>query len=134
AALGLSQCRRLAAFKTARQQIVERYRACCADLPWLHMAPPPPDQAPFWHLCQVHCDWQVLGMDRAAVFRSAQAAGIALQVHYIPLHHQPLLADATRMDDLAGAEAFYAGVLALPCHPGLGADQDLVLSWLQSLA
>ncbi|MHC5067761.1 MAG: DegT/DnrJ/EryC1/StrS family aminotransferase [Planctomycetota bacterium] len=124
AALGVSQCRRLAAFKRRRAEIVARYRRVVADHPALYMATAPIDQQPFWHLAQVHCDWDVLACDRRELFARAHEAGIALQVHYIPLCDQPLLAAAAGADACHGARQGAARVVALPCHPGL-ADQDI---------
>ncbi|MFW5698851.1 MAG: DegT/DnrJ/EryC1/StrS family aminotransferase, partial [Planctomycetota bacterium] len=132
AALGSSQCRRLQSFKAARQGIVDRYRAACADLPWIRMPRQPTDHDPFWHLCIAHCDWKGAGADRQALFAAGREQGIAFQVHYIPLHHQPVLADAPRAGPLCGADAAYAAAVSLPCHPGLcDADQDRVIRCLR---
>jgi dTDP-4-amino-4,6-dideoxygalactose transaminase len=132
AALGVSQCRKLARFKAARTAVMERYRAALADLSWLRLPPPVPDQEPCWHLCTVQVDWTRLGMNRRALFAAALAAGIQLQVHYIPLHHQPMLARVARASDLAGADHAYHGLLSLPCHPDLpGEDHEKVIAWLR---
>jgi dTDP-4-amino-4,6-dideoxygalactose transaminase len=134
AALGASQCRRLDAFRAARATVHRRYREALADLPWLTLPPPAPGQDPCWHLCAARFDWARLGLDRAACFASARAAGIALQVHYIPLHHQPALAGVARASDLAGADRAYAGLVSLPCHAGLSeGDLDTVIAWVRSL-
>lgn len=134
AALGASQCRRLGAFKAARAAIVARYRERLAGLPWLAFAPPAPGQDPFWHLATAQLDFAQLGFDRRELFRRAAAAGIAPMVHYIPLHHQPVLAAARRAGDLAGADRAYAGLVSLPCWPDLTADeQERVCVWLHGL-
>ncbi len=133
AALGSSQCRRLQAFKAARQRIVDRYREACADLGWISLPSQPADHDPFWHLCIAHCDWSVAGADRQDLFAAARERGIALQVHYIPLHLQPLLAGASRAGPLSGTEAAYATAVSLPCHPGLGdADCARVIACLRA--
>lgn len=136
AALGWSQCRRLDTFKQRRAAIVARYRAACADLPHVTITAPPTDQAPFWHLCVARCDWNTLKVDRATALAQAREQGIALQIHYIPLHRQPVLADAPCWPDvLAGAVDAYEHIISLPCFPELGDDeQDIVVSWLESLA
>jgi len=135
AALGLSQYRRLAAFRAARAAVVERYRSALADLPWLHLPPPAPGQEPCWHLCPALIDWGRLRLDRRSAFASAQAAGIAPQVHYIPLHHQPALATCARASDLAGADRWYWGEVSLPCCADLTtAEQSQVIAWLRGLA
>ena len=134
-ALGASQCRRIETFKQRRAAIVERYRVGLAGLPGLTAPPPAPGQQPFWHLAAAWLDHARLGLDRRAFFASANAAGYAPQVHYIPLHRQPVLTSAARASDLAGAEWAYAGLVSLPCYPDLGEDeQALVLDHLAALA
>lgn len=135
AALGASQCRRLERFKAARVAIVARYRQALAGLPGIVPAPEAPGQEPFWHLCTAQCDWDALGLDRREFVRRANAAGFAPQVHYIPLHHQPVLAGARRASDLAGADAAYRGLVSLPCYPDLTeAEQAGVIAFLRGLA
>lgn len=135
AALGTSQCRRLPAFKLAREAVLARYGEALSDLTWLRLPPFALGQQPFWHLCAVQIDWARLGIDRRACFASASRAGVSLQVHYIPLHHQPALAGCARGSDLVGADAAYAGLVSLPCHAALEpSDQDRVIAWLRSLA
>nr|MBA3939229.1 DegT/DnrJ/EryC1/StrS family aminotransferase [Planctomycetota bacterium] len=91
-------------------------------------------QDPFWHLATAQLDFVSLGFDRRELFRRAAAAGIAPMVHYIPLHHQPVLAAARRAGDLAGADRAYAGLVSLPCWPDLTADeQERVCVWLHGL-
>ncbi|TVR48249.1 MAG: UDP-4-amino-4,6-dideoxy-N-acetyl-beta-L-altrosamine transaminase [Planctomycetota bacterium] len=135
AALGFSQCQRLHAFKAARQAIHERYATALASLPGLHAPAAAPGQQPFWHLCAISGDWSALGRSRAAAVAALQAQGIAPQVHYIPLHQQPICAACPRAAALAGADAFYQTVLSLPCYPDLSdADQQRVISALTELA
>lgn len=123
-ALGASQCRRIGAFKARRTAIVERYRAALAGTPAIRAPAPAPGQSPFWHLAACWFDWDILGIDRRAFIAEAAARGYAPQVHYIPLHLQPVLAQAARGGPLDGAERAYAGLLSMPCHPGVG-DADL---------
>jgi dTDP-4-amino-4,6-dideoxygalactose transaminase len=133
-ALGASQCRRIEAFKRRRAAIVDAYRADLAGTPWLAPAPAP-GQQPFWHLAVAQVDWAALGTTRRAAFDVLAARGIAPQVHYIPLHHQPVLATASRASALAGADAAYRGMLSLPCYPDLDeADRRGVVEALRSLA
>ena len=132
-ALGASQCRKVAEFKAARAAQVERYRR---ELP-AHVSPPAPsaEQAPFWHMCSARVDWAVTGRTRTQALAEARAAGLSFMVHYIPLHHQPVLATAVRASDLAGADSAYPGILSIPCYPGLTSEQQSqVIAWLSGLA
>jgi dTDP-4-amino-4,6-dideoxygalactose transaminase len=72
---------------------------------------------------------------RAAVHRALQAAGIAVQVHYIPIHLQPYYRQRldTRFGDLPQTEDAYLRLLSLPLFPGLSdSDQDRVIEVLLS--
>lgn len=132
AALGASQCRKLGRFKLARAAQVERYRR---ELPaWATAPAAATEQQPFWHICSAQIDWAVTGRSRAQAMSEARAAGISLMVHYIPLHHQPILGKAARASDLAGADGVYPGILSLPCYPDLTAEQqDQVIAWIRGL-
>ncbi len=134
AALGVSQCRRIESFKQRRAAIIDGYRADLAGTPWL--APvPAPGQQPFWHLAVVQVDWAAIGTTRRESLTALAARGIAPQVHYIPLHHQPVLARVCRGSALSGADAAYRGMLSLPCYPDLDeADRRGVVTALRSLA
>jgi dTDP-4-amino-4,6-dideoxygalactose transaminase len=131
-ALGISQVAKLERFKAERAEQISRYRA---ELPSWIAAPPAADgQSPFWHLCSAQADFARIGLTRVEVIARARAAGIALMVHYLPLHHQPVLAQAARASALAGADAAYPRILSLPCYPGLAADdQGKVISFFRSL-
>jgi len=134
AALGVSQCRRIEAFKQRRAGIIDGYRTDLAGTPW--QAPTPaPGQQPFWHLAVVQVDWAAIGTTRREALAVLAARGFAPQVHYIPLHHQPVLVRTCRGSTLAGADAAYRGMLSLPCYPDLDeADRKGVVSALRSLA
>ena len=135
AALGLSQCRRLTWFKSRRAAIVERYRESLETVPWLSFLPMPTDQEPFWHLATTQVDWQRAGCNRAELFRRAAEAGFALQVHYIPLQHQPVFRQVARASQLTGADQAYQASISLPCHPELrGWDQGRMIEFLATLS
>lgn len=130
AALGLSQCQRIQEFKQRRAAIHQRYETAFinSDIFSVHATQ---DQDPFWHLCIAHVDWKKLGHNRLWLFEKMKAQGIQLQVHYIPLHHQPMLMNCKRASDLAGADAAYNAVVSLPCFPALtDAEQETVIEAL----
>jgi dTDP-4-amino-4,6-dideoxygalactose transaminase len=79
-------------------------------------------------------DWQAINRNRVEALVGAKQAGLSLMVHYIPLHHQPILAQACRASDLSGADRAYPGILSIPCYPDLtAAQQSQVLEWLRGL-
>ena len=55
-----------------------------------------------------------------------------MNVHYIPVHLQPYYQKmGFKPGDFPEAEAYYAGALTLPLHPGLTEeDQDRVVNVL----
>ncbi len=139
AALGVSQCRRLDQFKAERQRQVTRYQR---ELPaWTNITLPAPGQEPFWHMASVRVDWSATcfagtpGNPRTAAMAAAKAQGIACMVHYMPLHHHPVLAKAARASDLAHADRLFPGLMSIPCYMGLSDDdQSRVIAWFRSIA
>ncbi|HSO79118.1 MAG TPA: DegT/DnrJ/EryC1/StrS family aminotransferase, partial [Chromatiaceae bacterium] len=74
---------------------------------------------------------QVQG-DRARVFATLRAAGIGVNVHYIPVHTQPDYARfGFKHGDFPQAEAYYANAISLPLFPTMTeAEQDRVMAEL----
>jgi len=59
------------------------------------------------------------------VFEDLRAAGVGVQVHYIPVHLQPYYRDlGFSPGDFPEAEAYYGEALSLPLFYELG-DSDL---------
>lgn len=135
AALGVSQLKKLARFKAERAAIHARYGSELRDLDHVQLPAPAAGQQPMWHLFSLQCAWRELGTTRREFFRRAAQAGIQLQVHYIPLHHQPALQGCRRASELTGADLAYGRLLSLPCYPGLAAhDQERVIDLVATLA
>lgn len=127
AALGASQMRRLPAFLARRRELVARYRTALAGLP-LVLPAPGADQDSTWHLFVI----RVAAERRRKIFESLRAAGIGVNVHYIPVHLQP---DYARIGFGAGqfpeAERYYSGAITLPMYPAMtDAEQDRVVQAL----
>lgn len=129
-ALGRSQLRRLADFLAARAALVARYDAALADLPGVRPPGRRPWAQPAWHLYPV----RILDGRRREVYDSMRAAGIGVQVNYIPVYWHPVFADRGYRRGLCPvAEAFYAEELSLPLYPDLSeADQDRVIGALRA--
>jgi perosamine synthetase len=129
-ALGSSQLRRLAEFKVRRAALVARYNALLADVPGLRLPVTRPGADPMWHLYAV----RVLDGRRRQVYERMRAAGIGVQVNYLPVYRHPVFADlGYRRGMCPAAEAFYEEQLSLPLFPGLtDADQDCVIAALRA--
>ncbi|HEX8626780.1 MAG TPA: aminotransferase class V-fold PLP-dependent enzyme [Catenuloplanes sp.] len=130
-ALGLSQLGRLDRFKAARTRLVARYNAMLADVPGLGL---PTQQAwadPMWHLYAV----RIRDGRRREVYDRMRAAGIGVQVNYLPVYWHPVFADlGYRRGMCPVAESFYAEQLSLPLFPDLTeADQERVVDTLRDI-
>lgn len=133
AALGCSQLARLPEMQAARERLAARYDRLLEGLP-LKRPVRLPDRTSAWHLYAVELDAGPGLPTRAQVFRSLRAAGIGVNVHYIPIHTQPYYrALGFRRGDFPNAEAWYARALSLPLFPGLtDAEQDRVVAALSA--
>ena len=129
AALGTSQLRRIDEFIQRRRELAARYdgmlKGFAVTLPRAH-----PSAPSAWHLYVV----QVNDRPRRQVFDRMRAAGILVNVHYIPVHLQPYYQRlGFRRGAFPNAEAYYAKALSLPLFVGLShQDQDRVASVLEA--
>lgn len=129
AALGASQMKRISAFVARRRAIASRYDRELERLalvrPWQH-----PDAASSWHLYVV----QVAAERRRGVFDGLRAAGIGVNVHYIPVHTQPFYRErfGFAAGDFPNAENYYARTISLPMYAALtDAQQSQVIDALR---
>lgn len=128
AALGLSQMDRLDAFIARRRTLAEAYDAALAGLPL--RCPERQDGATSsWHLYVVRLDDT---SRHRAVFEALRAAGIGVNLHYIPVHLQPYYRDmGFAPGDFPASEDYYARAISIPLHAGLtDADQARVVAAL----
>lgn len=127
-ALGEAQLRRLAAFKARRAGLVARYREVLAGVDGVRLLGVRDDADPAWHLFPV----RIPDGRRREVYDRMRAAGIGVQVNYVPVYWHPVFEDlGYRRGMCPNAEAFYAEELSLPLFPDLtDADQDRVVDAL----
>jgi dTDP-4-amino-4,6-dideoxygalactose transaminase len=131
AALGLSQLARLAEFKRRRTEITARYNEAFADVDGLRTPVQRDGVDPMWHLYPL----RVLGGRRREVFERMRAAGIGVQVNYIPVYWHPVFArQGYRRGLCPNAEQYYTEELSLPLFPALtDCDVDRVIETLLGL-
>jgi UDP-4-amino-4,6-dideoxy-N-acetyl-beta-L-altrosamine transaminase len=133
AALGLSQLSRLDEFVQHRHRIATNYDRLLSGLPVSLIRRDPKCYSAF-HLYVIRLESGAGSGLRRKVYEHMHAAGIGVNVHYIPVHIQPYYqALGFRRGDFPAAEKYYAEALTLPLFPGLGeAGQAQVVEALQA--
>ena len=133
AALGLSQLRRLEQFLHRRRELVARYDRLLAELPVTRPLADLIDESA-WHLYVIRIDPKRTGKTRRQVYDAMRAAGIGVQVHYIPVHLQPYYrALGFKPGHCPEAERYSEEALSLPLYPAMSeADQDAVVAALRA--
>lgn len=135
ATLGNSQMQRLDQFVARRSALAGRYDRLLADC-GLELPGRSPDAASAWHLYPIGWNAARSGIDRRTAFEKLRAAGIGVNVHYLPVHLQPYY---RRLGFAPGqypvAEDYYRRTITLPLFPGLSEnDQDRVVACIKELA
>lgn len=131
AALGRSQLMRLDEMAECRRRLAARYDELLAHLP-LKLPHVPADRLPSWHLYAVEIEQDVTS--RASLFAELRAAGIGVNVHYIPIHLQPYYRRlGFEPGTFPAAEGYYERALSIPLYPQMTTeDQDRVVNALRT--
>lgn len=134
AALGLSQMSRLVEYVSLRRERVKRYNTALSNLPiilpWQH-----PDSYSAFHLYVIRIDSAKSLLSHSQLFSAIRAAGIGVNLHYIPVHLQPYYRKmGFKPKDFPVAEKYYEEAISLPLYPSLTKDdQEIVIESLQKI-
>ena len=134
AALGHSQLARLDDFLVRRRELAARYDRLLQGLP-LRLPSRQAGAESAWHLYVVRLQLEHINASHREGFEALRAAGIGVNLHYIPVHLQPYYREqGFRPGDFPQAEAYYREALTLPLHAGLlDVEQDHVIATLRQL-
>jgi UDP-4-amino-4,6-dideoxy-N-acetyl-beta-L-altrosamine transaminase len=133
AALGLSQFEHLDGWIARRHALADTYDRSLKELPLILPVRPFGSRSAL-HLYVVQVDRERTHLTRRVVFDRLRAAGIGVNVHYIPVHTQPDFRPlGFREGQFPVSEAYYSRCLSLPMYAGLtDADQARVVDALRS--
>ena len=134
AALGASQMDRLDEFVARRRALAARYDELLRDFP-LRTPFVLKEAQPSWHLYIVRIDFDRVRKTRQQIFAEMRARGIALNLHYIPVHTQPYYeALGFRAEDCPAAMEYYREALTLPLYPCMtDAEQEMTARALREV-
>lgn len=134
AALGLSQLARLDGFIARRRQLAARYETLLAGIAvTLPVAQPGAESA--WHLYVVRLQLSPIKLSQTQVFEALRAAGLGVNLHYIPVHLQPYYREqGFKEGDFPQAERYFSEAISLPLYPDLTDEQqDEVVEYLKRI-
>jgi perosamine synthetase len=126
-ALGMSQLKKLPGWIKRRQEIASRYDRAFNGLGPIEPLAVTSNVSHVYHLYVV----KLRDIERDKVFGSLRAAGVGVNVHYIPVHLHPFYRKrfGTREGMCPAAETVYEQILSLPMFPALtNEDVDTVIS------
>jgi perosamine synthetase len=131
AALGLSQLRKLGTFVDRRSRLAQRYLESLSDVPGVRLPRVREGSTSAWHLFPI----RILEGRRREIFDHLRKNGIKAQVHWYPVHLQPLFEDMGYTKGMCPvAEAAYEELLSIPIFPSLTeSEQDHVIERLSAV-
>jgi UDP-4-amino-4,6-dideoxy-N-acetyl-beta-L-altrosamine transaminase len=134
AALGLSQMQRLSSFVERRRGLAKRYNELLSDLP-ITLPHQLTNTSSSWHLYIVRFNLNEIGKTHSQIFDECRAAGIGVNLHYIPVHLQPFYSDlGFKQGDYPVAESYYTNAISIPLfHSMTDVEQDEVVRVLKGV-
>lgn len=125
-ALGVTQLDRLDAWTAQRVRLADRYDQLLAGLP-LKLPLRLRDRRSAWHLYAIELD-ESCPKSRAEVFAGMRAAGIGVNVHYIPIHTQPYYERlGFKRGNFPNAERYYERAISIPLFPAMSEEQQVTI-------
>ena len=124
AALGLSQLDRLDQYSAKRHELAHRYDELLADLPLVTPWRDSRDYSGF-HLYIIRLKLDECAVSHREAFEKLRAAGILVNLHYIPVYRQPDFSQfGFNPTDYPEAEKYYSEAMSIPLYPLLTQDKQ----------
>ena len=124
AALGYSQMKRVDEFIARRRELAARYENLLADLP-VRTPQVLKGAEPSWHIYVVRVDFSQVRKSKQQIFQEMHERGIALNLHYIPVHTQPYYVRmGHRLEENSMAMEYYQEAMTLPLYYDLTEEQQ----------
>ena len=124
AALGCSQMDSLDEFVARRRYLVRRYNEKMKDLP-IRTPYQSEDTNPSWHIYIIRVDFTKVVLSKKEIFARMRDRGIALNLHYIPVHTQPYYQNfGFKKGDFPVSETYYEEAITLPLYYDLTDEQQ----------
>ena len=125
AALGLSQLKMIDQFVKKRHQIAERYNSELKNLP-LVLPYQQPDSYSSYHLYVIKLKLNDIKKSHLQVFQELKEKGIGVNLHYIPVHTQPIYRKlGFQIGAFPIAEQYYKEAISIPMFYGLKEDEQI---------
>jgi perosamine synthetase len=120
-ALGISQLAKLYGWVERRQAIAREYDEAFREIAHIQPLAVRPGVTSAYHLYVIRWNAQIAKIDRAAVFSRLRDAGLAVNVHYTPVHLHPFYREqfGTTVGQCPVAEAAYEQLISLPMFPAM---------------
>ena len=120
-ALGLSQLGKLNTFVNKRSILADRYSSAFSGSELVFTPQIKPNRSSAWHLYVIRLNLEALAWSRLRVFDALRDCGLAVQVHYMPLHLHPYYRQryGHKRGDFPVSEAYYDAEITLPLFPAM---------------
>lgn len=126
AALGISQMARLNEFIFQRNKIANNYISSLKGLP-IKFQKKLKLYKSAYHLFTLRVELnKIFPKTRAQIFENLKNSGVGVNVHYIPIHTQPIYQSfGFKWGDFPNAESYYNHAMSIPIFPNLTRKQQL---------
>lgn len=124
AALGVSQMQRLDTYVAKRHELAQRYNEQLKDLS-ITLPRQHPDTYSSFHLYVIRLHLEKINKTHLQVFEELRAAGVGVNLHYIPVHTQPYYQKlGFKEGQFPQAEKYYQEAISIPLYPDLDKNQQ----------